>query len=130
MKRILLVEDEQDIIKVVTMVLEEGGYKVESFTDPTLALENFRIGSYDLVILDIIMPKMNGFELRRQIKKIDNAVKVCFLTASELYHEEFRKELGLGEELVLDKDRFLRKPIQNDELIKEITGIIGSNRIE
>ena len=82
MKRILLVEDEQDITEVLTMVLKEGGYKVESFTDPTLALENFRIGSYDLVILDIIMPKMNGFELRRQIKKIDNAVKVCFLTAS------------------------------------------------
>ena len=93
MKRmILVVEDEQDISEVLTMVLVEGGYKVDSFTDPILALKNFRTGSYDLVILDIKMPEMNGFELRRQIKKIDNSVKVCFLTASELYYEEFRKE--------------------------------------
>lgn len=85
MKKILLVEDEQDISEVLTMVLEEGGYKVDSFTDPILALKNFMTSLYDLVILDIKMPEMNGFELRRQIKKIDNTVKVCFLTASELY---------------------------------------------
>ncbi len=78
------------------------------------------------IVLDIKMPEMDGFELRRQIKKIDNAAKVCFLTASELYYEEFRKELGL-EEPVIDKDLFLRKPIQNEELIKEITRIINSN---
>ena len=128
MKKILLVEDEQDISKILTMVLVEGGYKVDSFTDPIVALKNFRTGSYDLVILDIKMPEMNGFELRRQIKKIDKSVKVCFLTASELYYEEFRKEVGLEEELVLDKDRFLRKPIQNDDLMKEISKIIDSNQ--
>ena len=125
-KKILLVEDEQDIISVFNMVFEEGGYEVDCFTDPVLALRNFRPSSYDLVILDIKMPEMDGFELRRKIKKIDNAAKVCFLTASELYYEEFRKELGL-EEPVIDKDLFLRKPIQYEELIKEITRIINSN---
>jgi len=108
------------------MVLEEGGYEVDCFSDPVLALKNFRARSYDLVILDIKMPEMDGIELSQQIKKIDNAVKVCFLTASELYYEEFRKELGL-EEPTLDKDLFLRKPIQNEELMKEITRIISSN---
>lgn len=126
MKKILLVEDEQDIATVLNMVLEDGGYEVECFTDPVLALKDFRTGSYDLVILDIKMPNMDGFELRRQIKKIDSGVKICFLTASELYYEEFRKELGI-EEVVLDKDQFLRKPIQNEELVKEITRIINSN---
>jgi len=127
MKKILLVEDEQDIATVLNMVLEDSGYEVECFTDPVLALKDFRTGSYDLVILDIKMPNMDGFELRRQIKKIDSGVKTCFLTASELYYEEFRKELGIEEEVVLDKDQFLRKPIQNEELIKEITRIINSN---
>lgn len=126
MKKILLVEDEQDIATVLNMVLEDGGYEVECFTDPVLALKDFRTGSYDLVILDIKMPNMDGFELRQQIKKIDKGVKICFLTASELYYEEFRKELGI-EEVVLDKDQFLRKPIQNEELVKEITRIINSN---
>jgi len=124
-KKILLVEDEQDIATVLDMVLEEG-YEVDCFSDPVLALKNFRARSYDLVILDIKMPEIDGIELSQQIKKIDNAVKVCFLTASELYYEEYRKELGL-EEPVIDKDLFLRKPIQNEELIKEITRIISSN---
>src|ERR671925_746715 len=112
-KKIMLVEDEEDIAAVFGMVLVGGGYEVDSFTDPLLALKQFKSGSYDLVILDIKMPRMDGFELRRQIKRIDNVVKVCFITASELYYEEFRKELGLEEEVTIDKDRYLRKPIQN-----------------
>ena len=125
-KKILLVEDEQDIATVLDMVLEEGGYEVDCFSDPVLALKNFRARSYDLVILDIKMPEIDGIELSQQIKKIDNAVKVCFLTASELYYEEFRKDLGVGEP-TLDTDLFLRKPIQNEDLMKEITRIISSN---
>lgn len=126
-KKILLVDDEKDIIVTLNMVLEEGGYEVDSFTDPILALKKFRAASYDLVIIDIKMSEMDGFELRRQIKKTDNAVKICFLTASELYYEEFRKELGLENFTTLSKDRFLMKPIPNEGLIKEINMMINSN---
>jgi CheY-like chemotaxis protein len=126
-KKIMLVEDEQDITTLLGMILDGAGYEVHSFTSPMLALKDFKPGFYDLVLLDIKMPEMDGFELRRQIKKIDSAVKICFITASELYYEEFRKELVPEEELTLDKDRFLRKPIQNEELIKEITRIINSD---
>jgi CheY-like chemotaxis protein len=105
------------------MVLEEGGYEVDCFTDPLLALKNFEAGFYDLVILDIKMPEMDGFELHRHLKKIDNAIKICFLTASEMYYEEFRKEEYCG----LDKDLSLRKPIKNEELIKEIDRMINLN---
>ena len=62
--------------------------KLIAFTDPVLALKNFKAWSYDLVILDIKMPEMDGFELHRQLKKTDNATKICFLTASEMYYEE------------------------------------------
>ena len=126
-KKILLVDDEKDIIVTLNMFLEEGGYEVDSFTDPILALKKFRTAPYDLVIIDIKMSEMDGFELRRQIKKTNNAVKICFLTASELYYEEFRKELGLESFTTLDKDRFLMKPIPNEGLIKEINMIINSN---
>jgi CheY-like chemotaxis protein len=122
-KKILLVEDEQDLSVVFNMVLEDGGYEVDCFTDPLLALKNFESGFYDLVILDIKMPEMDGFELHRKLKKIDNAVKICFLTASEMYYEEFRKE----EFCRLDKDLFLRKPIKNEDLIKEINRIMNLN---
>ena len=68
------------------MILEENGFKVDTFTDPLLALQNFKEqdGMYDIIILDIKMPEMNGFELYRQIKKIDDKAKVCFLTAGEM----------------------------------------------
>jgi CheY-like chemotaxis protein len=122
-KKILLVEDEQDLSVVFNMVLEDGGYEVDCFTDPLLALKNFESGFYDLVILDIKMPEMDGFELHMKLKKIDNAVKICFLTASEMYYEEFRKEEFCG----LDKDLFLRKPIKNEDLIKEINRIMNLN---
>ena len=68
------------------MTLEENGFKVDSFADPLSVLKNFKeeSGTYELLILDIKMPNMNGFELYMQIKKIDDKVKVCFLTAGEM----------------------------------------------
>ena len=88
---------------------------------PILALENFKAGSYDLLLLDIKMPEMDGFYLYQEMKKIDSNVKVCFLTASEMYYERFRKEQFNG----IDKDLFLRKPIGNEDLIKKINTIIS-----
>ena len=121
-KRICFVDDEPDIILLCKIVLEEGGFEVYTFTDSLLALSNFKPDFYDLIILDIKMPNMDGFELCRKIKEKDKNTKVCFLTASEMYYETFRKNgYGLG-----DKDLFLRKPIENDELIKRVKQIIGT----
>jgi DNA-binding response OmpR family regulator len=82
-KRILLVDDEQDVTYTIKIVLENNGFLVDSYNDPTLALSNFKLGVYDLLLLDIRMPKMNGFDLYQRIRKIDSNVKICFLTASE-----------------------------------------------
>ncbi len=121
-KRICFVDDEPDIILLCKIVLEDGGFEVHTFTDSLLALSNFKPNFYDLIVLDIKMPNMDGFELFKKIKEIDDKTKVCFLTASEMYYETFRKkEFGL-----VDKDLFLRKPIENDELIKKINNIIGT----
>jgi CheY-like chemotaxis protein len=121
-KRICFVDDEPDIILLCKIVLEEGGFEVYTFTDSLLALSNFKPDFYDLIILDIKMPNMDGFELCRKIKEKDQNTKVCFLTASEMYYETFRKN-GYGS---VDKDLFLRKPIENDELIKRVKQIIGT----
>jgi DNA-binding response OmpR family regulator len=118
--RILVVDDEPDLTQVSTLALEYHGFKVNSFNDPQEALAKFKPGLYDLVILDIKMPKMDGFELYHEIKKIDNNANVCFLTASELYYEEFRKK----EYCALDRNLFIKKPIENDELVKEINKMI------
>lgn len=118
--KILLVDDEPDLTQVSTLSLEYYGFRVDSFNDPQEALSKYEPGSYDLVILDIKMPKMDGFELYHEIKKKDNNARVCFLTASELYYEEFRKK----EYCALDKNLFIRKPIENEELVREIQKII------
>ncbi len=122
--RILIVDDEPDVCEVLKKVLEKHGFTADSFSDPLLALENFRPRSYDLLLLDIKMPDIDGFRLYQEMKKMDGRVKVCFLTASEMYYERFRKEEDFA---ALDKDLFLRKPIQNEELIKEINRIMASN---
>jgi DNA-binding response OmpR family regulator len=90
-KKILAVDDEADLTMLCSLALEYHGFKVDTFNDPQEALSNYKPDYYDLVILDIKMPKMDGFQLYDEIKKKDHKAKVCFLTASELYYEEFRK---------------------------------------
>src|SRR5437867_12336728 len=87
---ILLVDNESDSTSVLSMGLEDEGFKVHAFNDPILALSNFKPNFYSLSILDINMPKMNGYEFFREIKKLDSKIKVCFLTASEIYDETLR----------------------------------------
>ena len=123
-RRILVVDDEPDMTLLFKMALEsDGSFTVSTFNDPLIALSNFKAGLYDLIILDIKMPKMDGFDLYQEIKKIDRQVKICFLTASEMYYEEFRKEVYCS----LDRDMFLRKPIENEDLLEKINMIIRSN---
>lgn len=121
-KRILAVDDEPDLTMICSLALQYHGFKVDTFNDSQKALSNFKPDYYDLVILDIKMPNMDGFELYDKIKKKDDKVKICFLTASELYYEEFRKK----EYSALDKNLFLKKPIDNDDLLKEVNKIMKS----
>jgi DNA-binding response OmpR family regulator len=120
--RILVVDDEPDIIHVVEMVLEANGFVVDSYTDPTLALSNFKPGLYDLLLLDIRMPKMNGFELYQKMKEIDSNVKICFFTASELFYEEYRRLDGLPR---VDKEYFIQKPFKTKEMIRQLNEILS-----
>ncbi len=96
-KKILIVDDETDVCLTLKVVLEGTGFKVDTFVDPTLALENFKSSRYDLLILDIKMPVMNGFQLYAQMKKIDLNIKALFLTAlTDLQeYDAFKKEVFL-----------------------------------
>jgi DNA-binding response OmpR family regulator len=122
---ILLIDDELDITLTLKGILEGAGFKVDSSTDPLLALNNYIINFYDLVILDIRMPIMDGFQLYTKIREKDPKVKVCFLTAGEFYYEEFRKKHSSELVKLLDKESFIQKPIINEELIKRITHVIN-----
>jgi CheY-like chemotaxis protein len=124
-RRVLVIDNESDITTTLQVELKEaGGFEVDAFTDPLLALKSFKPNLYDLVLIDIVMPKIDGFELYERLKKIDPDIKTCFLTASEMYHEEFREEEICG----LNKDLFLQKPISADDLVMKINKMINSTQ--
>jgi DNA-binding response OmpR family regulator len=99
------------------MGLEDEGFNVDAFTDPILALSNFKPNYYSLVILDINMPKMNGYDLYKEIRKLDNKVKICFLTASELYNENLRRQT---KEILNEVKRFISKPLTLEDLVIKV----------
>jgi DNA-binding response OmpR family regulator len=116
------VDDEPDLTSLFKEVLESAGFSGNVFNNSDDALRDFKPHFYDLVMLDIVMPRVDGFDLYKELRKVDPDVKVCFLTASEKYLED----LGAGEYQTLSKDLFIQKPISNDDLIREIHNRIGS----
>lgn len=90
-KKILLVDDDADSRAVISLGLKNEGFNVEDNGDAKDALAKFKPGKYDLLLLDISMPGMTGFQLYREIRKIDKKVRVCFITAFEIYFDEFRR---------------------------------------
>ena len=121
MKRIAVVDDEPDITNVLKKGLERNGFTVDTFNDPQAALASFQPMCYDLMIIDIRMPSMNGFDLYRQVKKRDTGIKICFLTAFQIYYEEFRKMFP-----TIDVKAFIIKPVSISNLVNQINVAITS----
>ena len=121
----LIVDDEKDIILPLHYLFQDSGFEVVSFSDPLLALEHFKPHYYDLLILDIKMPKMNGFELYRRIRRKDDGVKVCFLTAlGDLRdYEQYKKEAYPKP----SERYYVAKPIPNAEIIKRVNEMLTNN---
>jgi DNA-binding response OmpR family regulator len=121
LKKVLVVDDETDIAEVVKRGLELQGMQVDAFNDPQKALEHFKPNTYEVVVLDIRMPRMNGFQLYREIMKRDDKARVLFITAFEESPEEFRKAFP-----ELDAHRFMRKPFTISKLKDRILQGIGN----
>jgi CheY-like chemotaxis protein len=115
-KWILMVDDEDDIAWCFKISLECAGFIVDVFNDPVKSLSTYKAGAYDLLLLDIRMPRMSGFELYDKIKEIDDKVNVCFVTAYEEYYEEIKKRFPHSEKT----EWFIRKPIGIEELVKKV----------
>lgn len=121
--KILLVDDEIDITAVFELGLEDNGFEVDSFNDPLEALKHFRNGLYDLALLDYRMPSMNGFDLYQKIREMDQKIKVCFITAFDIYHNELARRFENSSQTSLYKEDsgcIIHKPIEIDDLIVRI----------
>ena len=120
MIKIFLVDDEPDIANSLKAGLERKGFSVAAFVDPQEALSKYEKNMYDLLLIDIRMPRLSGFELMREIKKVDPNAVVWFLTAFEVYYDEFKKMFPN-----LDVKSFVRKPISAGDLAAKINEGLG-----
>jgi DNA-binding response OmpR family regulator len=116
-KRILVVDDNSDIALTLRLGLEntEESMQVNSYDNPVKTLVEFKPNFYDLVLVDINMPLMNGFELCQKLLQKDINIKVCFMTSGEINMDAVRevhpiKSIGC----------FIKKPITTDALVKRI----------
>ena len=120
--RLLLVDDEPDVIFTFKKGLEAHGFVVDAFNDPVLALSNYKPGVYGLLLLDVKMPQINGFELYEKIKKIDSEVKACFITAHEVYYESLKEIFP-----TMDLDCYV-KPIEIEDLVSHVKAELASKQ--
>ena len=114
----------------ISIALEADGFEVHSYNNPKLALFNFKPDYYDLAILDIKMPEMDGFRLYNQMKNIDSRIEICFITAADkTYYEgpqqEQKQNKSVQEKIspeycALNEEILIQKPISNGDLIHEI----------
>jgi two-component system catabolic regulation response regulator CreB/two-component system response regulator ChvI len=112
----LIVDDEPDLARLFKLGLErKGGFEVDLYNDPIIALSNYRPGIYDLLLLDIKMPGMNGLELYQSIREKNGEIKVCFITAFEESYNEFKLLFPN-----MQIDCFIRKPISIDKLVEVV----------
>lgn len=117
--KILVVDYEHDSNLLLKTILERNGFIVDCFNDPFVAMENFRSNLFSLIILNIKLPKLNGFQLYREIRKKDKKVKVCFITDGEMYYGVYTDIFNS-----LDENSFIRKPINYDDLLERLGKII------
>jgi len=123
----MVVDDERDILSIVKRGLEsKNRFQVEIFIDAESALASLKENSndyYDLVLTDIRMPKINGFELYRRIKESNPSMKIVFITVFEINKEEFSKVIPS-----LDVIDFISKPVSMSTLISKLNSILNHNK--
>jgi CheY-like chemotaxis protein len=120
-KRILIIDDEKEITDGLKIGLEDYQFQVDTYNNPLEAISTFKPGAYHLAIIDVRMPEMNGFDVYKNLKKMDKDMKVCFFTAYDVYEEGFR---GMFPEL--RSDCFLRKPMSISGMARAITQLLDA----
>jgi DNA-binding response OmpR family regulator len=114
----VVIDDELDICIMLKVVLEQNEFIVDYYYNPIIALDEFKSNFYDLIILDIKMPYINGLQLYREIKKRDINSKICFMTAAETIFDRAYKFSPVY--------AFIRKPVENNELIRIVNDVLNN----
>jgi DNA-binding response OmpR family regulator len=116
--KIMIIDDDYDINNLYKSYLEYTGYRVDAFTDPIDALYSFRKYEYDLILLDLKMPKIDGMMLYHKLKRIDDNVLICFITANNEAIQRLKNHIPFIENIVI------YKPIMLNELRKKVNSFL------
>jgi DNA-binding response OmpR family regulator len=120
---IIMVDDEPDVnITIKTALEDNGGFQVDTFNNAESAIFAFKPGHYDLAILDVKMPGMNGFQLCRKLREIDKKLKICFLTAVELTYLHDIDSVVIND---LRTDCIVTKPVNTKDLVNRLKVILS-----
>ncbi len=123
-RKILVIEDDMDIAELVKLVLETESYTVESVLDPLEAIDKAKSYKPDAILLDLLMPKLNGWEIFKQLRKDKefDDVPIAILTAKS---EEIDTMVGLH---VMNADGYITKPFGKQELIDKINELFKKEK--
>ena len=108
-KRVLIIDDDKDVSNLFKIYLEKSGeYQIDAYTDPVDALYYFKKGLYDLVLLDLKMPQIDGISMYQQLKKVDSNTSICLITADIANLEQLKTKIPNIEKYVIYKPILLR----------------------
>lgn len=116
-KRILIVDDEANIARIIKFNLEQEGFEVETASDGLMALSRVKEASPDLIVLDLIMPKMDGWEVAQHLKQDPATARIPILILSIVQDREKGQQAGAA--------GYLLKPFSMDDLLREVRGLLG-----
>ena len=120
---ILLAEDEPSLAMIVKESLETRGLKISLFTNGLSAFQGFTKGRYDLIVLDVMMPEMNGFDVAQQIREQDEEIPIIFLTAKS-QTDDVLKGFHVG------GNDYIKKPFSMEELIVRIHNLLDRKKLQ
>lgn len=122
MSRILVVEDDKNTRRLMTAILEQNGYQVTSACDGAEAMELLDRLHVDLIVLDVMMPRMNGYDFTKEMRDADNYIPILMVTAKQL-----PQDMKTG--FLMGTDDYMTKPVDEEELLLRIKALLRRSRI-
>jgi two-component system catabolic regulation response regulator CreB/two-component system response regulator ChvI len=121
---VVIVDDDPDITKLYMTALEGEGLKIDTYNDPRKALSNFKPNHYDIALIDVRMPDMNGFDLCKEMKKLDSHMKVCFITGYEVNYKALQEIFP-----DMTQESYISKPTAVSDLKKHILHLLQKSQL-
>ncbi|HEU5171968.1 MAG TPA: response regulator [Nitrososphaeraceae archaeon] len=121
--KIMIIDDDPDINNLFKIFLEHDGFQVDSYTNPQDALYYFKKGKYDLVLLDLKMPQIDGIGMFQALKNRDDEVSICLITANTSYLEQLKEKIPKIEKYLI------YKPILLKNLKEKVEALVLERRI-